>query len=140
MADEISATQSRRIQETQYKEHLQKLKQIQQEFEQNYKKEVNGNEKTMENLRKDYDVKLSGLKNDLEKKLNEVRQKHSDRMREETSRLDAELDNLRKAHEDRKLKMLSNNEESIQEMEEKHNTYLDSAKRKYQEQLSRYDS
>ena len=67
MSDTVNPTQAKRVQETEYRDHLIKMKKLKSEFDNKYNTTVKTNNNLLLRLQKDYDVELGNLKNQTER-------------------------------------------------------------------------
>lgn len=89
-------------------------------------------ETNVSQMQKDYEVKFSQEKAELEGKLGEIREKHLERMNKEHERYEQELSDLRKAHEIQIGEVKSSQIKDLERLERQHKTYMQNAKTKFE--------
>ena len=138
MAD-ISNVKAARFQEMERKRHNYELKKLRSENHKKFQKEVKSNEAMMSRMRRDYEVQVKNLENDLERKLIETRAKHKRSITAENKRLNEELTNLKKAHQDQVGEVKISQDNEIENMVTSHRETLENAKQKYIREKQKWD-
>lgn len=135
----ITDIQVARFKEAENKRHMADMRKVKAENAGEFRKEITHNEKQIERLRQEYEVKLNSVENDLEKQLSDVRRKHTKRVEEENHRLDEELKNLKLAHQEQVSEIKISNMSEIDRMRESQERTLANAKEKFLKEQSKYE-
>ncbi len=128
---DISSVQLQQFKEAEQSRTKSEIKQIQTEGNKNIRKELEGQDKILAQLKKDFEKKSEDMKSDLEYKLIEARKRHDEVYVSEKTRLDQELENIRKAHEDRVAELKVTHENQLQQMNESQANTINNSQQKF---------
>lgn len=120
------------------KRQVMEQRKLREQFVRELGEENEKNKLTVGNLKKDYDIKFSQEKGELDKKLVEVRDAFAERIRLENERFESELSLLKRAHADQVGEIKVSQVKEIENLNSSHKNYLDSAKTKFQAEKAKY--
>ena len=90
------------------------------------------NDQVGESLKRDYEVKFSQEKNDLEEKLHDIREKYAVKIAKENERFEAELSDLKKAHVDQVAELKTTQVKDIDRMQRQQREFMENSKAKFE--------
>ncbi|MFZ4713112.1 MAG: hypothetical protein ACOYL6_05355 [Bacteriovoracaceae bacterium] len=134
MAD-ISSASSKPIQaqkESDYKQQVLENRRIREQHMQEVAGTKEKNEMLTDTMKKDYEVKFSQEKSDLEAKLGEVRERYADRISKENERFESELSDLKRSHIDQVTELKTTQFKDIDRMQRQHKDYISNARTKFE--------
>jgi hypothetical protein len=131
METQVSDARLQHIRNSQYQAKLKQVRSEKKKFAREYQSTVHKNEGMLTRLQKDYEVKVSRMKTELDQKLAKLRVKHQKRLESEKAQLDAELANLKKSHQSKVEELKVGQIHQLEEMKESQQRILDQAREKF---------
>lgn len=135
----ISELKVAKWKEAENRRHSFEMKKLKDEFAKEYQKEVAQNEQLMDRMRREYEVKIKGLENELDMKLAEMRNSQSKNIEEENQRLTYEVQNLKKAHQDQIGEIKVGQENEVNTLVDSHQRTLEDARQRYIKEKMKYE-
>ena len=125
--------------ESENRRHSFEMKKLSDEFAKQYQTEVANNERMLDRMRREYEVKTRNLENELDLKLSEMRKSQEKNLEAENKPLSSEVQNLKSAHQDQvgELKMGQQNE--INTLVDSHRRTLEDARQRYIKEKMKYE-
>lgn len=138
MAD-ISDLKVAKWKESENRRHSFEMKKLRDEFAKDYQTQVAQNERLMDRMKREYDVEVRNLENELDLKLAEMRKSQEKSLQDENSRLSSEVVNLKKAHSDQVGEIKISQQNEINNLVDSHRRTLEEARQKYIKEKMKYE-
>ncbi len=135
---EMSPMQASQARESEYRRLQNDLRTMKKEYQTKYEKGIKVGDELLKGIDRDYESKITTLRNETERKINEMRIKHMERLKIEERKLDSELMDLKQIHEDKKKELQESQSSQINQMNDSHQRTLEQARTKFEASMSKY--
>lgn len=120
--------------------HVFETRKIKREMRSEIDKITDKNERTLKTIRKDYDKEALAEKNKLETKLLSLRKKNKETLKNEEKRFEKMIEELKVTHNQKMTEVKISQEKEAEKKIEEHQTYLETAREKFQAEQAKLEA